>query len=51
MGEVVGQLGVSITLLEGVYPIWQEYCVHCEGGVEVVWSVIHWLDPQRMVSS
>ena len=52
MGEVVGQLGVQITPLTGVYPIWQEFCNQSEEeGVTPQWTVIHWLDPPRMVNS
>ena len=52
MGEVVGQLGVQITPLTGVYPIWQEFCNQAEEeGVTPQWTVIHWLDPPRMVNS
>ena len=50
MGEVVGQLGVQITPLRGVHPIWQEFCNVSEEGVTPQWTVIHWLDPPRMVS-
>ena len=50
MGEVVGQLEVPITPLEGVYPIWQEFCNQSEEGSLPHWTVIHWLDPPRMVS-
>ena len=50
MGEVVGQLEVEITLLKGVYPIWQEFCNQSEEGTTPQWTVIHWLDPPRMVN-
>lgn len=50
MGEVVGQLGVSITKLPGIFPLWQEYCTKAGDGGRTRWSIIHWLDPNRMVS-
>lgn len=52
IGEVMGQVGVGITVLPGVYNLWQCYCEKSEEGLTTFlqWSIVHWLDPQRMVS-